>query len=174
MLKSVIQRVCSIPELLDLIFGHLDPSSNANNAVVCKVWSEVARDKLWLEVCNLRQLLSILAPISTTGVSAVVVVRINNSPHYLELRKETRAKGLVSVYDIRSSRSQVYLRGLWPPAPGLYHRSRGDIGNQDEPQPAPAPSRVDVYHCFPQPEKVRRFVHERVSPSVYPSVGRRA
>jgi hypothetical protein len=74
MLKSVIQRVCTIPELLDIIFDHLDPSSNANNAVVCKIWSEVARDKLWSEVCNPRQLLSILAPISTTGVSAFVVV----------------------------------------------------------------------------------------------------
>lgn len=76
MFKSVIQHVCSIPELLNIIFDHLGPSSNANNALVCKVWSEVALDKLWSEVCNPRQLLSILAPISTTGVSATVVVRI--------------------------------------------------------------------------------------------------
>ncbi|KAF9653762.1 hypothetical protein BDM02DRAFT_3177605 [Thelephora ganbajun] len=64
MYQSVIQRVGSIPELLDIVFDHLDHASNANNAVVCKVWSEVARDKLWREVCNPTQLLSILAPIS--------------------------------------------------------------------------------------------------------------
>ena len=73
MYQSVIQRVGSIPELLDIIFDHLDPPSNANNAVVCKVWSEVARDKLWREVYNPRHLLSILAPISTfAGVSCVI------------------------------------------------------------------------------------------------------
>lgn len=81
MFKSVIQRVCSIPELLDIVFDHLDPSSNAKNAIVCKLWSEVARDKLWLEVRDPRQLLSILAPISNAGVSAVVVVRIGNLPY---------------------------------------------------------------------------------------------
>lgn len=73
MYQSALQRVGSIPELLDLIFDHLDPTSNVNNAVVCKIWSEVARDKLWREVCNPRQLLSILAPISIfTGVSGAV------------------------------------------------------------------------------------------------------
>ena len=72
MYQSVTQRVGSIPELLDLIFDHLDPTSNFNNAVVCKIWSEVARDKLWWEVCNPRRLLSILAPIPMfTGVSSV-------------------------------------------------------------------------------------------------------
>lgn len=77
MYQSVLQRVCSIPELLDLVFDHLDPNSNVNNAVVCKVWSEVARDKLWREVSSPRRLLSILAPISVfTGVSGVVVMRI--------------------------------------------------------------------------------------------------
>ena len=70
MYQSTLQRVCSIPELLDLIFDHVDPASNANNAVVCKVWSEVARDKLWREVGNPTQLLSILAPVSAfTNVS---------------------------------------------------------------------------------------------------------
>jgi len=77
MYQSVLQRVCSIPELLDLIFDHIDPTSNVNNAIVCKVWSEVARDKLWREVCGPRRLLSILAPISdSTGVSGVVIIRI--------------------------------------------------------------------------------------------------
>ena len=75
MYQSAPQRVGSIPELLDLIFDHVDPASNANNAVVCKAWSEVARDKLWWEVSNPRQLLSILAPISTfTNVSGLIMV----------------------------------------------------------------------------------------------------
>lgn len=75
MYQSVLQRVSSIPELLDLIFDNLDPTSNANNVVVCKVWSEVARDKLWREVYNPRRLLSILAPISVfTGVSGTVII----------------------------------------------------------------------------------------------------
>ena len=81
MYQSVVQRVGSIPELLDLIFDHLDPGSNVNNAVVCKVWSEVACDKLWREVRDPRRLLSVLAPISNLGVSSISVVRINpNSP----------------------------------------------------------------------------------------------
>ncbi|KAF9788175.1 hypothetical protein BJ322DRAFT_1209250 [Thelephora terrestris] len=67
MFQSVVQRVCFIPELLCLIFDHLDLSSNACNAVVCKAWSEVARDKLWWEVSGPRQLLSILAPITVAG-----------------------------------------------------------------------------------------------------------
>ena len=107
MLKSVVQRVCSIPELLHFIFDHLDSSSNVNNALVCKLWSEVARDKLWFEVRNPRRLLSILAPISAIGVGAVAVFRINDSSYSLGLREEIGAKGLVSVYDIRSPRSQV-------------------------------------------------------------------
>ena len=77
MYQSVLQRVGSIPELLDLIFDHLGPISNVNNVVVCKAWSEVARDRLWREVRNPRRLLSILAPISAlTGVSGVVIIRI--------------------------------------------------------------------------------------------------
>ena len=75
MFQSVTQRVCSTPALLDLIFDHLDLSSNANNVVVSKVWSEVARDKLWWEVSDPRPLLSILAPISVAGVSVIAVVR---------------------------------------------------------------------------------------------------
>lgn len=77
MYQSVLQRVGST-ELLDHIFDHLDSTSNANNAVVCKVWSEVARDKLWREVSNPRQLLSILAPISvSTGVCGVIMTWID-------------------------------------------------------------------------------------------------
>ena len=77
MYQSVLQRVSSMPELLDIIFDHLDPTSNVTNVVVCKGWSEVARDKLWREVHYPRRLLSILAPISVlTGVSSVAIMRI--------------------------------------------------------------------------------------------------
>ena len=77
MYQSVLQRVSSMPELLDIIFDHLDPTSNVNNVVVCKGWSEVARDKLWREVHCPRRLLSILAPISVlTGVSGVATIRV--------------------------------------------------------------------------------------------------
>ena len=77
MYQSVLQRVSSMPELLDLIFDHLDPTSNVNNVVVCKGWSEVARDKLWREVHYPRRLLSILAPISAlTGVSSVATMQV--------------------------------------------------------------------------------------------------
>ena len=76
--QSALQLVGSIPELLELIFNDLDPTSNANNAVVCKLWSEVARDTLWREVSDPRRLLSILAPISIlSGVSSMATVRAN-------------------------------------------------------------------------------------------------
>lgn len=101
MYQSAIQRVGSIPELLDLIFDQLDHSSNANNAVVCKVWSEVAHDKLWREVCNPKQLLSILAPISTfTGVSDMAAIQISPKSLTVSLRASrgslSRRIGLVS------------------------------------------------------------------------------
>ena len=67
MLQSV-QRVCSTPAPPDLIFDHLDPSSNASNMVICKAQSEVARDKVWWEVSDSGQPLSILAQISVAGV----------------------------------------------------------------------------------------------------------
>ena len=63
--QPALQRVSSIPELLELIFDDPDPTSNVNNTVVCKVWSEVARDTPWREVSDPRRLLSILAPILT-------------------------------------------------------------------------------------------------------------
>lgn len=168
MFQSVVQRVCSIPELLDLIFDHLDSSSNVNNLVVCKAWSEVARDKLWWEVCNPRQLLSILAPISAAGVSTIVVVQTytNNSLCSSVLREEVRAKGLVSVYAICSPHSQVRLRGSRQSTADLYRRSRGDIRNQDESQPSSTPSRIYIYHRLPHPEEIRGYVHERDSSSV--------
>ncbi|KAH9940136.1 uncharacterized protein BXZ73DRAFT_43088, partial [Epithele typhae] len=57
------RRVLAIPELLELVFVHLEDADNAMNALVCKAWSEVALDLLWREVDDLEQAFSLLAPI---------------------------------------------------------------------------------------------------------------
>ena len=56
-------RVLFFPEILDIIFSFLDPRSNANNARVCRQWSEVALDTLWYEVYGLHKLFALLAPL---------------------------------------------------------------------------------------------------------------
>ena len=56
-------RVLGIPELLDMIFGYLDPPSNAVNAQVCKQWLDIAMDVLWKNVGNLYRLFSLLSPL---------------------------------------------------------------------------------------------------------------
>lgn len=60
---SVAHRVMSIPELLELVFDHLDRTSNASNASVCKTWHHIALDTLWREVDNIHMLFSHLAPL---------------------------------------------------------------------------------------------------------------
>lgn len=56
-------RVLDIPELLDMIFGFLDESSNASNASVCKRWSDIALDSLWRDLDDLYRLFRILKPL---------------------------------------------------------------------------------------------------------------
>lgn len=53
-----------IPELLALLFSHLDNRSLARAARVCKQWVDVALDALWHTVTDLRPLLSLLAPLT--------------------------------------------------------------------------------------------------------------
>lgn len=60
---SSVNRVLSIPELLDLIFGFLDPQSNTNNAYVSKQWSEIALDYVWCQVPWLARVFRLLAPL---------------------------------------------------------------------------------------------------------------
>lgn len=60
---TATERVLCIPELLDIIFGMLDRTSNATNAQVCKRWSSRALDALWREVDDLHRLFSVLAPL---------------------------------------------------------------------------------------------------------------
>lgn len=70
--RTAMERVLCIPELLDIIFGMLDPSSNATNARVCKRWSSRAFDALWREVDDLHRLFSFLAPLKQYGTLGFV------------------------------------------------------------------------------------------------------
>ena len=60
---SVIQRVLTIPELLEMIFSFAGDDDLRRSALVCKVWSEVAFDILWRKVEDLPRMLKLLAPI---------------------------------------------------------------------------------------------------------------
>lgn len=59
-LKSARQSVLETPELLDLILSGLELRDNAQNARVCKLWSQVALDSLWKEVDDLKPLFNVL------------------------------------------------------------------------------------------------------------------
>lgn len=63
------QRVLEIPEIVELIFSFLDDESNANNAAVCRRWSELALNILWREVKGVHRLFSLLAPMQLAAVS---------------------------------------------------------------------------------------------------------
>lgn len=58
-----MDRVLNIVELLNLIFGHLGTADNAQNIFVCKKWSHVALDALWVEVGDFHRLARLLAPV---------------------------------------------------------------------------------------------------------------
>ncbi|KAK7033004.1 hypothetical protein R3P38DRAFT_2700446 [Favolaschia claudopus] len=62
-------RVLEIPELLDMIFGYLEPCFNASNASVCKRWSEIALDTLWRDLDDLPRLFGLLKPLRPSGES---------------------------------------------------------------------------------------------------------
>ncbi|OBZ73090.1 hypothetical protein A0H81_06679 [Grifola frondosa] len=71
--ESTMHRVLEIPEILELVFGFMQEKDNANNACVCKRWSDVALDALWRKVDDLPRLFGLLAPI----------VAVNSpSPHH--------------------------------------------------------------------------------------------
>lgn len=59
---STIRRVLEIPEILELVFSFLDDKSNANNAAVCRRWSQLALNILWRDVSDIRRAFSLLAP----------------------------------------------------------------------------------------------------------------
>ncbi|KAF7980965.1 hypothetical protein HWV62_35756 [Athelia sp. TMB] len=59
-----MHRILAIPELLDIIFAHLDTPSTAACAAVCKPWSDVALNALWADVDDLQRLIAILVPLT--------------------------------------------------------------------------------------------------------------
>ena len=59
-----MHRILAIPELLDIIFAHLDPPTTAACAVVCKPWSDVALNALWADVDDLQRLIAVLVPLT--------------------------------------------------------------------------------------------------------------
>ncbi|THH17422.1 hypothetical protein EW146_g3381 [Bondarzewia mesenterica] len=50
----------NIPEVILIVFSYLDQSSNARNARVCKLWSEIALDAVWHKIDNLPMILPYL------------------------------------------------------------------------------------------------------------------
>ncbi|KIJ94186.1 hypothetical protein K443DRAFT_683973 [Laccaria amethystina LaAM-08-1] len=56
-------RVLCIPELLTMIFRFLSRESNAENARVCRRWSDIALDALWRVVDDPPRLFGLLAPL---------------------------------------------------------------------------------------------------------------
>jgi hypothetical protein len=62
-LPSPANQVLEMPELLNSIFDLLDKHSNANNARVCKQWSEIVFACLWREVDDLHHLFKKLSPL---------------------------------------------------------------------------------------------------------------
>ncbi|KAF7985437.1 hypothetical protein HWV62_5169 [Athelia sp. TMB] len=59
-----MHRILAIPELLDIIFAHLDTPTTAACAAVCKPWSDVALNALWADVDDLQRLIAILVPLT--------------------------------------------------------------------------------------------------------------
>jgi hypothetical protein len=81
--NSTTHRVLCIPELLDMIFGFLDPPSNVENAQVCRTWLNVALDVLWKEVESPRRLFGLLAPLKETFKGQYVRNLIIYAPFYV-------------------------------------------------------------------------------------------
>ncbi|KAJ7178566.1 hypothetical protein C8R43DRAFT_973786 [Mycena crocata] len=96
-----VSRVLDIPELLDMIFGHLDNPSNASNASVCKRWSGIALDTLWREVDNLYRLFTILTPmqpLKDTPDSPYAFITPPNADDWRRFDKYARRVRLLSFH----------------------------------------------------------------------------
>ncbi|KAF7985451.1 hypothetical protein HWV62_5197 [Athelia sp. TMB] len=59
-----MHQILTIPELIDIIFESLIPSSVAACAQVCKSWSDVAFNALWANVDDFQLLISQLVPLT--------------------------------------------------------------------------------------------------------------
>jgi len=60
-----------IPELLEKTLSFMDRDANVINARVCKKWSGIALDLVWMEVESLPRLLNLLRPYQTRNGSIV-------------------------------------------------------------------------------------------------------
>ncbi|KAF4622564.1 hypothetical protein D9613_009615 [Agrocybe pediades] len=80
-------RVLLIPELLNIIFNHLDLPSNAANARVCRLWSDISLDVLWKEVTKLKRLLQILAPLDVDETGELKFQRLPESADWRRFEK---------------------------------------------------------------------------------------
>ncbi|KAJ6630977.1 hypothetical protein B0H10DRAFT_700522 [Mycena sp. CBHHK59/15] len=105
---SPVRRVLEIPELLDMIFGFLDNSSNASNASVCKRWSEIALDTLWREVYDLYRLLSILSELRRSGEG-------EDSPYIFAVAPDANDWQRFEKYSRRVRRLSFHAHGDQPP-----------------------------------------------------------
>lgn len=77
-----MHHALTITEILIRIFALLPCSSNAANARVCKIWSNLALDVIWEEVHNVGGLFSSLAPTALNEETGEVVTTLS----YLGLR----------------------------------------------------------------------------------------
>ncbi|KAH8091795.1 hypothetical protein BXZ70DRAFT_469086 [Cristinia sonorae] len=55
-------KVVQIPEIVELILSFLDKSSNVQNALVCKQWSDIALNLLWRDLPDVCPLFELLCP----------------------------------------------------------------------------------------------------------------
>ncbi|KAF8151349.1 hypothetical protein B0H34DRAFT_861875 [Crassisporium funariophilum] len=85
-----MHRVLCIPELLDMVFTLLEPSSNAVNARVCKVWSDIALDSLWKDMADLHRLFGILAPLRKTEEEEYEFDRMPETEDWIRFEKYGR------------------------------------------------------------------------------------
>ena len=114
--KSPTSRVLAIPELLDIIFSHLDPPSIASNACVSKAWSEVALNVLWCEVDDLKRLIGLLVPLNNrngvfwASLPYVIEGRRLNIILSVGTHALTPTFRLASFLEIRKARSSFILQ----------------------------------------------------------------
>ncbi|KAI0795978.1 hypothetical protein C8Q75DRAFT_803032 [Abortiporus biennis] len=63
-----MNRVLSIPEMVEIILTFCDNNSNAMAARVCKKWSDIALNILWRDVTDISRLLVLLAPLRNVAL----------------------------------------------------------------------------------------------------------
>ena len=73
-------QALNIYEILENIFLHLDQSSNATNARVCKLWSDAALDNIWRVITDIECITQLLQPANgPAGYWDTIVCRFTKS-----------------------------------------------------------------------------------------------